>query len=73
MKKVNSQEIIFVECGFDIDVIGLKRIQSAGSRWRSAFRRNGIEQLQDTRKFNTGRSTEKTYHWRKNMKNYKQN
>ena len=50
---------IFVECGFDIDVIGLKRIQSAGSRWRSAFRRNGIEQLQDTRKFNTGRSTEK--------------
>ena len=50
---------IFVECGFDIDVIDLKRIQSAGSRWRSAFRRNGIEQLQDTRKFNTGRSTEK--------------
>lgn len=50
---------IFAECGFDIDVIGLKRIQSAGSRWRSAFRRNGIEQLQDTRKFNTGRPTEK--------------
>lgn len=50
---------IFAECGFDINVIGLKRIQSAGSRWRSAFRRNGIEQLQDTRKFNTGRPTEK--------------
>lgn len=50
---------IFAECGFDINVIVLKRIQSAGSRWRSAFRRNGIEQLQDTRKFNTGRPTEK--------------
>ncbi len=50
---------IFEECGFDIDVIGLKRIQSSGSRWRSAFRRNGVEQLQDTRKFNTGRPTEK--------------
>lgn len=50
---------IFAECGFDIDVIGLKRIQSAGSRWRSTFRRNGIKQLQDTRKFNTGRPTEK--------------
>lgn len=30
---------IFEECGFDIDIIGLKRIQSSGSRWRSAFRR----------------------------------
>ena len=50
---------VFEECGFDIDIIGLKRIQSSGSRWRSAFRRNGVEQLQDTRKFNTGRPTEK--------------
>ena len=58
MKKVNFQDI-FEECGFDIDIIGLKRIQSSGSRWRSAFRRNGVEQLQDTRKFNTGRPTEK--------------
>ena len=44
---------------FPRDIIGLKRIQSSGSRWRSAFRRNGVEQLQDTRKFNTGRPTEK--------------
>lgn len=50
---------IFSECGFDINVIGLKRIQSSGSRWRSAFRRNGVEQLQDTRKYNTGRPSEK--------------
>lgn len=50
---------IFEECGFDIDVLGMKRIESAGKRWRSAFRRNGVIQLQDTRKFNTGRPTEK--------------
>ena len=50
---------IFAECGFYIDVICLKRIQSAACRWRSIFRRNGIKQLQDTRKFNTGRPTEK--------------
>lgn len=50
---------IFAECGFDINIIGLKRIQSSGSRWRSAFRRNGIAQLQDTRKYNTGRPSEK--------------
>lgn len=50
---------IFIECGFDVNIIGLKRIQSSGSRWRSAFRRNGVEQLQDTRKYNTGRPSEK--------------
>ncbi len=50
---------IFAECGFDVNIIGLKRIKSSGSRWRSAFRRNGVEQLQDTRKYNTGRPTQK--------------
>lgn len=50
---------IFTECGFDINVIGLQRIKSSASRWRSAFRRNGVEQLQDTRKYNTGRPSEK--------------
>lgn len=50
---------IFEECGFDVSVLGIKRIESSGKRWRSAFRRNGVYQLQDTRKFNTGRPTEK--------------
>lgn len=50
---------IFIECGFDINIIGLKRIKSSGSRWRSAFRKNGVDQLQDTRKYNTGRPSEK--------------
>lgn len=50
---------IFEECGFNIDILGMKRIESSGKRWRSAFRRNGVSQLQDTRKFNSGRPTEK--------------
>jgi hypothetical protein len=37
----------------------MKRIESAGKRWRSAFRRNGVSQLQDTRRFNNGRPSEK--------------
>lgn len=37
----------------------MKRIESAGKRWRSAFRRNGVSQLHDNRKFNTGRPSEK--------------
>lgn len=50
---------IFEECGFNIDILGLNRVQSCGKRWRAAFRKNGVTQLQDTRKFNTGRRTEK--------------
>lgn len=50
---------IFEECGFNIDILGLKRVQSCGKRWRAAFRKSGVTQLQDTRKFNTGRPTEK--------------
>lgn len=50
---------IFEKHGFDIKIIGIERVHSWGKRWRSAFRRNGVAQLQDTRKFNTGRPTEK--------------
>ena len=50
---------IFEDHGFDMNIIGMSRIKSSGGRWRSAFRRNGVAELQDTRKFNTGRPTEK--------------
>ena len=59
-KLFTEKEIeIFEECGFNIDILGMKRVESSGKRWRSAFRRNGITQLQDTRKFNNGRPSEK--------------
>ena len=50
---------IFEECGFDINILGMHRIHSSGKRWRSSFRRNGITELKDTRKFNTGRHAKK--------------
>ena len=50
---------IFEEAGLDIEVIGLKRIQSAGKRWRAAHRENGEEGLQDARKTNSGRPLER--------------
>ena len=50
---------IFEEHDFNINILGMKRVKSAGKRWRSAFRRNGVSQLQDTRKFNTGRPSQK--------------
>ncbi|AQR89703.1 hypothetical protein CLOBY_14620 [Clostridium saccharobutylicum] len=50
---------IFSECGFDINILGIERVKSAGKRWHSTFHRNGISQLQDTRKYNTGRPSER--------------
>ena len=50
---------IFEECGFDIDVFGLKRVQSLGKRWRAACRENGECGLKDSWKGNSGRPIEK--------------
>lgn len=46
---------IFEEAGLDVELIGLKRISSAGKRWRAAYRTTGVTGLQDTRKTNSGR------------------
>jgi transposase len=50
---------IFEECGFDIDIIGLKRIQSSGKRWRAAYREDGVIGLKDTRSESTGRPSKR--------------
>lgn len=50
---------IFEEAGLDVELIGLERIRSSGKRWRAAYRKSGIEGLQDTRKINSGRSAER--------------
>lgn len=46
---------VFKECGFDIDVIGINRVNSSGKRWRKAYVKEGIVGLSDTRKGNSGR------------------
>ena len=50
---------IFEEHGFDINILGMKRVKASGSRWRAAYRENGICGLQDTRRENSGRPSEK--------------
>jgi transposase len=49
---------IFEYCGFDVEVLGIARIESAAKRWRAAYREDGIEGLKDTRKENSGRPRE---------------
>ena len=51
--------VIFEECGFDLDVLGLDRVRSSGKRWRAAYREDGILGLQDNRVENSGRPREK--------------
>lgn len=50
---------IFEEHGFDVNILGIKRIKASACRWRAAYRQNGICGLQDTRKDNSGRPREK--------------
>ncbi|MEH7336815.1 IS3 family transposase [Neobacillus drentensis] len=46
---------IFIENGFDIDVIGLKRIELSAYRWKKAYEKNGLIGLTDSRKTSSGR------------------
>lgn len=50
---------IFEDAGFNINILGMKRIKSSGNRWRSSYKYGGANGLQDTRKYNTGRPTTK--------------
>ncbi|MBX4270052.1 HTH domain-containing protein [Clostridium estertheticum] len=40
---------LFEENGFDIDIIGLKRIVKSSDRWRSVYKKDEIIGLQDNR------------------------
>ena len=51
--------LIFVEASFDIDVLGIKRVKTAGDRWRKAFKKNGELGLKDSRKQSSGRPVER--------------
>jgi transposase len=58
-EKGKTPRQIFEENGFDIEIIGIDRIQSSGKRWRAAYRDNGVVGLKDTRKGNSGRPRDK--------------
>jgi hypothetical protein len=50
---------IFEEAGFDVEVIGIRRIKSASERWRAAYKAGGVMGLKDARKDRSGRPREK--------------
>jgi putative transposase len=46
---------IFAESDFDVDVIGIKRIEQSAHRWKKAYEQNGLIGLTDSRKSASGR------------------
>lgn len=46
---------IFMENSFDVEIIGMKRIEQSACRWKAMYKANGIVGLTDTRKGLSGR------------------
>ncbi|WP_231510763.1 IS3 family transposase [Bacillus sp. UNC438CL73TsuS30] len=46
---------IFEEAGFDVNILGVKRIKSSSERWRKAYEKEGVLGLKDSRGENLGR------------------
>ena len=45
---------VFEECGFDIGIIGIKRVENEAYKWRKQYKNLG--ELKDTRKYKYGRA-----------------
>lgn len=52
---------IFEAAGLSEELIGLDRIKTAGKRWRAAYRKSGIEGLQDNRKLSLERPSKREW------------
>lgn len=50
---------IFLEAGFDIDIIGMTRVNKAAYRWRTTYKERGMVGLEDARKHHSGRPLER--------------
>lgn len=46
---------IFEENGFDVDILGIKRIEQSAYRWKKSYDKNGLIGLTDSRKTGSGR------------------
>ena len=56
-----TSRVIFQEAGFDIDVIGIRRVDCAGARWRKAYKDKGVLGLDYTRRNNSGRPRQRKF------------
>ena len=47
--------IIFEENGFDIEIIGIKRVEQSAQRWKKSYEKEGLLGLKDSRENFSGR------------------
>lgn len=59
VEKGNCSTEIFESAGFNIEILGKRRIHSAVGRWKKAYLEKGVMGLRDTRKGNSGRPMER--------------
>ena len=50
---------IFEEAGFNIEMMGMTRVNRAADRWKRAYKKQGITGLEDSRKYSSGRPLER--------------
>ena len=59
--------MIFEQAGFEVEMIGMKRIETAANRWKKAYQRSGVVGLKDTRQTNSGRRSNQALSEKKQM------
>lgn len=47
--------IIFQENGFDIEILGIKRVEQSAQRWKRSYNKDGLLGLKDSREYSSGR------------------
>jgi hypothetical protein len=47
--------IIFQENGFDIEILGIKRVEQSAQRWKKSYNKDGLLGLKDSREHSSGR------------------
>ena len=53
--KGKLSRIIFEENGFDIEIIGIKRVEQSAQRWKKSYEKEGLLGLKDSREHSSGR------------------
>ena len=52
--------VIFENHGFDIEILGIKRVEESAIRWKRLYEKGGMYGLNDSRKGNSGRPLQRT-------------
>ena len=51
----SSPRVIFEKHGFDVEILGIKRVKESAIRWKKLYQKDGMLGLKDSRKENSGR------------------